>query len=162
HAQPIPLQSLDALGRFQYPSTAKAHARRLRPVHLDDQRRRRSCDDRAPAQPDNMSAKANGDAIAVDLAQLGAPDDEPTRAASLDERWPALVAEPDAGGSHRRQQPSLLEPRRADLRDLAAGPMQGLILVEDDPRRRGEPPESVAGSDHGAQTEGRLDPAHPL
>src|SRR5215472_1713713 len=109
-----------------------------------------------------MIAEADSHAVIMDLAEGSPSDDEPAVAASARERRAALVAEPDPGSSHRRQQPALVESLRAYFYDLTAGLMQHLVLVEDNPGCLGEPLESTVSADHGAIADCRPDIAHPL
>src|SRR6516162_6351247 len=109
-----------------------------------------------------MIAEADRHAVVMDLAEGSPSDDEPAVAAGAGERLTALVAEPDPGGSHRRQQPALVEPLGAHLYDLTAGLMQRLVLVEDNPGCLGKPFEGTISADNGAIADCGLDVAHPL
>jgi hypothetical protein len=98
-------------------------------------------------------------------------NDQPAVMAGTGERRPSFVAEPHARGSHSRQQPSLVKPFSPHFRDVTNGMMQCRVIVEEDPRRRGEALESIADADEGATVRGkprvvnRLKPspeAHPV
>src|SRR5271165_6504687 len=94
HTQAAPLQPPYRCGGLEPAIATKANAGGLHPVYLDDQRRRcRRAADRAAAQPDNVIAVADGDAVSIDPAQIGPPDDEATVSAGAGERRAAFVAE---------------------------------------------------------------------
>lgn len=63
---------------------------------------------------------------------------------------------------HRLGGLELAVPDEARRRDLAAGPMQPFVLIEDNLRRYGEPLESTVSADNGAVADCRPDIAHPL
>src|SRR5262244_3463166 len=87
--------------------------------------------------------------------QCRPPDDETAVVAGASERRAALVSKPHARGCYGRQKPSLVEPFCPHFRDVANGMMQCGVIIEENPRCRGEPPERIAGAYDRTATHGK-------
>jgi hypothetical protein len=137
YAQTLRLQRPYRCSRFQAPIAPKANVRNLDPVELDAQRRRCLSSTRwTPAQSHDMTPVVDDDALGVNLAQVGPPNDEPAFPAALGKSRSSFIAEPDTGRSCRQQELRAIDVMRADLCDITLGVMQCLMIIEKDPRRR--------------------------
>jgi hypothetical protein len=145
NAQARPLQPPYRGSRHQAPTAPEADAGNVDPIELDRQWRQWiTCADRPPVQSHHMTPVFDDDAMGVDLAQIGPPNDQLTFPAGLDERRPASVAEPNTGRCRRQQDSVLVAPICAQLCDLAPVVMQRLVVLEEDPGSRGKPPEGIS------------------
>src|SRR5271166_460227 len=97
-----------------------------------------------------MTPVIDDDAVGVDLGQTRPPDNKSALPARARERRAAFVSEPGTGRCRLLQDPGFVEKIRADPGNIALGVMQRLVILENDPGGRGEPPEGVARADEGA------------
>src|SRR5258707_7718086 len=118
YAQTLRLQRPYRCSRFQAPIAPKPNVRNLDPVELDAQRRRCLSSTRwTPAQSHDMTPVVDADAIGVNLAQVGPPNDEGVGDADHKEGRVTLHQAIGQGcarpGRIERQGANLVEPQDA-------------------------------------------------
>jgi hypothetical protein len=109
-----------------------------------------------------MTPVVSDDAFGVNFAQVGPPNDEPAFPAALGKSRSSFVAEPGPGRRCRKQELRLTKVMCVNLCHITFSVMQGLVIVEKDPRRRRKSPEGVAQADDGTVADRELDIAQSL